>query len=47
MQAHSKIFIFNAGAKMIMIQLTVPKQFAGEILPVLDQILDSIRLLDA
>lgn len=46
-QAHSKILIFNAGAKMIMIQLTVPKQFAAEILPVLDQILDTIQLLDA
>jgi hypothetical protein len=46
-EAHSKILIFNAGAKMIMIQLTVPNQFAGEILPVLDQILDTIQLLDA
>ena len=44
--AHSKILIFNAGAKMIMIQLTVPKQFSGEMLPVLDQILDTIKLLD-
>jgi hypothetical protein len=45
-QAHSKLLIFNAGAKMIMIQLTAPKQLAGEILPTLDQILDTIRLLD-
>ena len=46
-QAHSKILIFNAGAKMIMIQIATPKQYAGEILPVLDQILDTIQLLDA
>jgi hypothetical protein len=46
-QAHSKILIFNAGSKMIMIQIAAPKQYAGEILPVLDQILDTIQLLDA
>ena len=28
MEAHSKILIFNAGAKMVMIQLSAPKQFA-------------------
>ena len=47
MEAHSKILIFNAGAKMVMIQLSAPKQFAKELMPILDQILDTIKLLDA
>ena len=47
MEAHSKILIFNVGAKMVMIQLSAPKQFAKELMPILDQILDTIKLLDA
>ena len=45
--AHSKILIFNSGGKFIMIQLAVPKQFAAELLPVVDDIKDTIQLLDA
>jgi hypothetical protein len=44
--ARSKILIFHSNGKLIMIQLTTPKQYAEELLPVLDQILDTIRLLE-
>jgi hypothetical protein len=41
---HSKILIFQAAGKIIMVQLTTPKQFSEELLPVLDQIADTIKL---
>jgi hypothetical protein len=43
-QAHSKMLVFQSNNKLIMIQVATPKQFAQEILPVLDQILDTIQL---
>jgi hypothetical protein len=46
-QVHSKILIFPSNGRLIMIQLTVPKQFAEEVLPVLDQILDTVNVLKA
>lgn len=45
-QAQSKMLIFNSDGKLIMIQLATPKQFAGEVLPVLDQIVDTVKLLE-
>jgi hypothetical protein len=45
-QAQSKLLIFHSNGKLIMIQLSTPKQFAGEVLPVLDQILDTVQLLE-
>jgi hypothetical protein len=45
-QAQCKMLIFNSDGKLIMIQLTTPKQFAGEVLPVLDQIVDTVKLLE-
>jgi hypothetical protein len=45
-QAQSKMLIFHSAGKLIIIQLATPKQFAEEILPVLDQIRDTVRLLD-
>ncbi len=45
-QIHAKALIFHAGGKMIMIQLAVPKQFAKELLPVMDQIEDSVQLME-
>jgi hypothetical protein len=46
-QAHSRILIFHANGKLIMIQLATPEQFAGEVFLVLDQILETVKLLEA
>jgi hypothetical protein len=45
-QVRYKTIIFRAGDKMIMVQLGTPKQFAEEFLPIMDQIKDSVRLLE-
>ena len=45
-QVRSKAAIFQSKGKMIMVQLTTPQQFAEELLPVLDQITDSIKLIE-
>lgn len=43
---HSKILLFHSNSKIIMIQLTTLKQFAPEILPVLDHLIETITILD-
>jgi hypothetical protein len=45
-QVHYKTILFRAGDKMLMVQLGTPKQFAEEFLPIMDQIKDSIKLLE-
>ena len=42
----SKILMFKSGNKLIMIQLSAPKQFIKELLPVLDQIKDTIKVIE-
>lgn len=41
-----KAIVFRAGDKLITVQLTTPKQFAEELSPVMDQIKDSIKLIE-
>ena len=36
------MLIFNSDGKLTMIQLATPKQFAGEVLPVPDQIVEKL-----
>jgi hypothetical protein len=45
-QVQAKALIFQANGKLIMIQLALPKQFAKELLPVMDQIKDTVQLLE-
>jgi len=45
-KAQSKTLIFQSNGKLIMIQLAVPQQFAGELIPTLDQIIDTIKLIN-
>ena len=42
----SRILMFKSGNKLIMIQLSAPKQFIKELLPALDQIKDTIEVID-
>jgi len=41
----SKSLIFQSNGKLIMIQLAIPRQFAADLLPALDQIIDTIKLV--
>jgi hypothetical protein len=45
-QVRYNTIIFKAVDKMIMVQLGAPKQFADEFLPIMDQIKDSVKLLE-
>jgi hypothetical protein len=45
-QVRYKTIIFKAADKMIMVQLGTPKQFADEFLSIMDQIKDSVKLLE-
>ena len=45
-QAQSKILIFHSNGKLIMIQLSTPKQFTQEVFPVLEEILDTVKLME-
>jgi hypothetical protein len=45
-QVHAKALVFQAGNKLIMIQLAVPKQFAKELSPVVSQIKDSVQHIE-
>jgi hypothetical protein len=45
-QARSKVVLFQANGNLVMIQLATPQQFGDELAPVLDQVADSITLLD-
>lgn len=44
-RVHSKGVVFLSNGKIIMIQLATLKQFAEELLPILDKVSDSIELL--
>ena len=44
-QVRSKAIVFQAGGKMIMVQLATPLQFGEELLPILDKVSDSITLM--
>lgn len=46
-QAQSKILIFHSNGKLIMIQLSTPKQFTQEVFPVLEEILDTVKLMES
>ena len=39
-----RAIVFRAGGKLIMVQMTTPQQFAEELSPVMDQIIESIEL---
>jgi hypothetical protein len=40
---HFRVIVFQAGGKMILVQLGTPQQFGRDVLPVMDQIQDSIK----
>lgn len=44
-KVQSKALVFQSNGKLIMVQLTVPQQFAGELMPVMDQIMESIMFI--
>jgi hypothetical protein len=44
-QVHAKGVIFLSNGKIIMIELATLKQFAGELLPMLDKVSESVELL--
>lgn len=44
--ARSKTIIFKSNNKVIMVQLATPQQFADELFPILNNIIDSIKLLE-
>lgn len=44
-KVQSKTLIFKSNGKLIMIQLAMPQKFAGEITPVLDQIVETIEFV--
>lgn len=45
-EARAKTVIFQTNDKLIMIQLAIPQQFAEELLPVLDTVTDSLKLME-
>jgi hypothetical protein len=44
-RARSGVLLFQSDGKLIMVQLTAPQQFAGELLPILEQIRDTIEFV--
>ena len=46
MDARSKTIIFMSNDKVIIVQLATPQQFVDELFPILDDIIDSIKLLE-
>jgi len=44
-RVQSKSLIFHTNNKLIMIQLAVPQQFAEELLPILDEVANSIKII--
>jgi hypothetical protein len=44
-QVRSKVILFQTNDKLIMFQIATPRQFGDEILPVLDEVADSIKLI--
>jgi hypothetical protein len=45
-QARSKVIIFQSNGKMIMLQIATPNIFGDELFPILDEIADSIKLIE-
>jgi len=45
-QVRSKVVVFQTDGKLIMVQLATPEQFGEELLPVMDKISDSIKLME-
>ena len=45
-ETRSKAIIFKANDKVILVQLATPQQFADKLFPILDDIIDSIKLLE-
>lgn len=41
----SKVVVFQSAGKLVMVQLATPQQFAPDLLPVMDAISDSIKLV--
>jgi hypothetical protein len=41
----SRVVLFQSAEKLIMVQLATPQQFAQDLLPVMDGIMDSIKLI--
>jgi hypothetical protein len=44
-QVRSRVIVFQSNGKVIMVQLATPQQFGDELVPVLDEVSDSIKLL--
>jgi hypothetical protein len=44
--AHSKVLLFQAVGALINIQIAAPEQFAVELFPVMDEIAESIKVLE-
>lgn len=44
-EVRSKVVVFQTEGKIIMVQLATPKQFGEELLPMLDEVSNSIKLL--
>ena len=44
--AQSKVLVFQTGGAMISIQIAVPEQFAADLFPVMDEIAESIQILE-
>lgn len=42
----SKVILFQANGKVILVQLTTPQEFGEELVPIMDQIQDSISLIE-
>lgn len=45
-KVHSRALVFQSNGKLIMIQMATPPQFSEEILPSMDEILASIKLIE-
>jgi hypothetical protein len=45
-KTRTKMIVFQANKKLIMIQIITPTEFGAEVLPAADQIIDTIRLME-
>jgi hypothetical protein len=43
---HSTMILFQSNGKVVLVQVAVPKSLAAEILPVMDQIRNTVKLLE-
>ena len=39
-----KAIVFQSADRLIMVQLTTPQQFGEELMPVMDQVIESVKL---